>query len=186
MINSINFGAKLISTTQIKKLNPNTKTYSRQEVSVVEIDPDNIEDIFAIYDAARSWINEKYASNIASTANCLFHNNLDRKKYKVLALTKQLDNLESLIDNKILGIAEFQKTGTKAIELNYIQVNTNDNLFLDKPTYKEVGTRIMDSLKTLYDKIELTAARGSVKNFYIKNGFKACNESKNRYVWEKA
>lgn len=47
-----------------------------------------------------------------------------------------------------------------------------------------VGTSILDALKTIYDKIELTAARGSVKDFYIKNGFKISDEINNKYVWK--
>ena len=56
---------------------------------------------------------------------------------------------------------------------------------LGTPQTKGVGTRILDSLKLLYDKIELTAAKGSVKDFYKKNGFKISDETKNTYIWEK-
>lgn len=185
MTNSINFRAKLINTAQIKKLNPNG-TYSPQKISIVEIDPTNIQDIFAISDAAKYWTGEKYASNISYTTNCLFHNILDRKKYKVFAATEQLNNLDNLEENKILGMTDVKKTGKRTVELNYIQVNQDYHLFMDKPRHKNIGTSIMDTLKSLYDKIELTAARGSVKDFYIKNGFKNVNPEENKYLWEKA
>lgn len=186
MINSINFGAKLINTAQVKKLKPQEKLYYPQQVSIAEFEPDNIEDVFALTLAAKDWIYDKYASAISFTAFCLFRNSLDKNKHKVFLLTEQLNNLKSLDKNKILGMAEIEKTGEKSIELNHIQVNTNYNILLDKYNYKEIGTRILDTLKSLYDKIELTAARGSVKNFYIKNGFKNTDAKRNRFLWEKA
>ncbi len=185
MTNSINFRAKLINTAQIKKLNPNG-TYSPQKISIIEIDANNIQDLFAISDAAKYWTGDKYASNIVYTANCLFHNSFDRRRYKVFAATEQLDNLDNLDGDKILGMTDVKKTAKKAIQLNYIQVNQDYHLFMDKPRHKNIGTSIMDTLKSLYDKIELTAARGSVKDFYIKNGFKNVNPEENKYLWEKA
>lgn len=186
MINSINFGAKLINTAQIKKLNPQDKLFHPQKVSIAEFEPDNIEDVFALTLAAKDWIYDKYASAISFTAHCIFRNSLDKNKHKVFLLTEQLNDLKSLDKNKILGMAEIEKTGEKSIELNHIQANTNYDIFSNEFYYKEVGTRILDTLKSLYDKIELTAARGSVKNFYIKNGFKNTDSPKNRYIWEKA
>lgn len=185
MNNSISFGAKFINIAQIKKLSPQTKSYTPQDVSVIEIDPDNIQDIFALSDAARNWIYEKYASNISYTANCLFQNIMDRRSNKVFAITEQLNNLDNLNDEKLLGMANIKKTGEKSIELHYIQVKPDYPLMLGTPQTKGVGTRILDSLKLLYDKIELTAAKGSVKDFYKKNGFKVSDETKNTYIWEK-
>lgn len=185
MIDKINFGAKLINTAKIKTLNSHTKSYFPQEVSVVEIEPDNIQDIFALSGAAKSWMYEKYASNISYTANCLFHNIMDRKTNKVFAITEQLDNLDNLDETKILGMTDIKKKGKKSIELNYIQVDLDYHLFLEQRRHKEVGTRLLDTLKNLYEKIELTAAKGSVKDFYIKNGFKVKDIRENKYIWEK-
>lgn len=185
MKDSISFGAKLINTTQIKKLIPQTNSYASKEVSVVEFDPDNIQDVFALSDAASSWVSEKYASNISHSANCLFQNMIDRKVNKVFVLTEQLKNLESLEEDKILGMADIKKIGDKSIELNNIQVKPDYPINFTNPCYKNVGTRILDSLKGLYEKIELTAAKGSVKDFYVKNGFRVSDETRNTFVWEK-
>ena len=184
MPNSISFGARLVKSTQVQKLSPKNKSYIPKNVAVVEIDPYNSSDISALSDAARSWVYEKYASNIVYTANSLFSKDLDEKYHKVLAVTEQLENLKFLDSKKILGMADIKIKDPKSIELNYIQVDPEISYYIgNQSSYKKIGTKILDVLKSMYDRIELTVAKGSVKNFYLKNGFKCLDKGK--YVWQK-
>ena len=43
---------------------------------------------------------------------------------------------------------------------------------------------MLDALKNMYNNITLTSARGSVKNFYIKNGFICIDKEKNKFIWQ--
>ena len=182
---NINFNAKFIGKVQVQKFNPQTKLYHPQEVSFVEIEPNNIEDVMALSDAASMWINEKFASNIAYCANLLYQKILPEEKYKIYAITTQRSNFENLYENKLLGMAEVENIAPNAIDLNYLQVNSNIIYSYDEQPYKNIGSKIVESLKKLYQTIELTSARGSVKEFYIKNGFKYKNKEKNQFVWQK-
>lgn len=81
-------------------------------------------------------------------------------------------------------MADIKIKDPKSIELNYIQVDPEISYYIgNQSSYKKIGTKILDVLKSMYDRIELTVAKGSVKNFYLKNGFKCLDKGK--YVWQK-
>ena len=177
------FKAKFIKPIEVQKLNPKTKIYSPEQVSFVEIEPENFEDVWALSQAARNWYPEEYASNIAYTATLLFKNTRDRAKNKIYAVTTQTKDFSRLDEFKLLAMAEIEKTDT--VELEHIQVKpTLTNKYTDR-AYKNIGTKILEVLKSLYNNIHLTAARGSVKNFYLKNGFICSDPDKNRFIWKK-
>lgn len=186
-INNLNFGAKYIQDAQVKKYNPNKNTYDSLNVSFVEMDPDNIEDLFAINDTVRYWYNEKYASNIAYSLYLLRDYCLPRDSYKVYALTTQKDKLDLLNVEEILALGEVvEKTPKKTLELNYLQVDPKLVYSSTQRDYKDVGTAFLNVLKNL-DKVKsivLTSACSAV-GFYKKNDFKLTDVEHMRFIWKK-
>lgn len=186
-ISNLNFGAKYVKEAQVKKYNPIKNSYDSLNVSFVEMEPDNIEDYFAINDIVRYWYDEKYASNIAYSLSLLRNNCLPRDSYKIYALTTQKDKFDLLNIEEILALGEvFEKTPKKTLELNYLQVDPKLVYSYKQRDYKDVGTAFLNVLKS-FDKVKsivLTSAC-SAAVFYKKNGFKLTDVERFRFVWEK-
>ncbi len=177
------FKAKFIKSIQIQKLN-NKKLYQPEQVSFIEIEPDNFEDVWALSQAAKNWFPEDYASNIAYNATLLFNKTLDCTKNKIYAITSQKDRFQTLDEFQLLALADIENIDNDSIVLNHLQVKPNStNRYIERK-YKYIGTKMLDALKNMYNNITLTSARGSVKNFYIKNGFICIDKEKNKFIWQ--
>ena len=121
--------------------------------------------------------------DIANVVDDLSIGAADSERYQVYALTSQNRDFDKLCSDDILGLAEVEN-GEKAVELDYLQVNPQFIFGSQCPLFREVGTGIVDSLKSLYNKvIELTSAY-SATEFYEKNGFEIFDINKLRYRWK--
>ena len=179
----ISFGAKPINTTYIKKLDKNAKGFVRCRATFVKLDPKNSSDILAVGEAAATWKDSKYASKIATAARWMGTNPI-----VVYALTTQKNKFDTLIPEKILGLAEMRKDGGMTNEdwLYHLQVKPDSiNVNSDgKNNYKFVGSSILKLLKKIYSNIFLYSENNpNIQKFYNDNGFIADYTFERRYHW---
>lgn len=185
MINSnsqISFQAKFINTAQVLK-RTDKKDFIPLKAAFVEIEPSNEKDIIALAKLDKYWI-DSFASNMFVTANAIKHGVFNVGDYKIYALTKQLNNFENLDADKILGLTEITPSTPKDIFINYLQVNP-ENVYAIQPQFKKIGTRILDSLKEMADKIVLNPNSKGTGIFYQKNDFTPVSENSDVLQWVK-
>ena len=94
--------------------------------------------------------------------------------HKFYGLVEKCDSFEKIQPKKVLGVMDICPLHERLHELNIIQVNPKDNLFSTCRRYTEVGTAMIDSLKTLFplkDIIVEPVEDPKVLEFYVKNGF---------------
>lgn len=194
-MNNINFKGSFINNVYIKKYNKND--YISHQVSFVEINPRNKNDLKALEQIKDNWFG-LYEGVIYNSAfnDSMLPENRNRSFY---ALTKQVDNFEKMDSSKILGIIELGKLN-KYNTVNFLQV---DPQYLSEKTqkkfwaqsrqnkshnkkYKGIGSAILEALKKMSDKsIDLYALKGT-EDFYQKNGFKLKSLLKpNYFIWKK-
>ncbi len=183
--NNTLFKAKFVNVEKVGKALNNGHGYSNQHVSFVKIDPSNSGDIKALEYAAKYWENDKFALNIYYAACALKNKSKYYKNHEVYALTTQTADYEKLEKKDILGLVQVSPLEDKSMFIEHFQVNPElvNNM---QPKYKGVGTAILYLLKQLNNKIScFPLADKSVKDFYIKNGFKKYPDVLNYYVWQK-
>ena len=186
-LNSINFGAKFITNTEVQKYNPKKKTYQPVNVSFVEIEPNSMNDLKTLTEVAKSWTKrQSYAADIASTAAGVAAKYLEPEKYKIYAVTRQDNNYEKLNEHKILCLAQVELERSQPVELAYLQVNPEAAYAAKTPQYKRVGTGFINVLKEIYHKAITLSSVYSATTFYEKNGFELIDTDKSRYIWRPA
>ena len=180
--NNITFGANYIMPARVKKgvkiLNYNM--YFPSKASFVQIDFNNEQDVKVLSRLKDIWKGANFLQCISTIKY--------PKREKVYALTAQQKNFDNLEPSKILGLVKTSDFFCKDGEILYLQVNpANINIGDDKkPFYKKCGTAILDSLKKLYNRIQLTSADDvDVENFYLCNEFRNIDNWYGRYIWEK-
>ncbi len=184
-LNPVNFGANFITNTTIQKYNAKKKSYFPTDVSFVEIDPQNKNDLKALTDAAKYWgNNDSYALNIASAATGIAAEFINAVKNKIYAVTRQTDNFDKLNDQKILCLAHVELEDNQPAELEYLQVNPDMIYTLKEPQYKHIGTGFLNTLKKIYHEAIVLNAAYSAATFYEKNGFKCISPQTLRYIWK--
>ncbi len=183
-LNSVNFGAKFLTNTEISKYNPKKKTYQPLNVSLVEIEPASNDDLRTLVNVAKGWgKNHTYATDIASTASGIAGDFLPAENFKIYALTRQDENYEKLNEHKILGLAQIELEKHQPAELAYLQVNPETAYASDTRQYKQIGTGFINVLKKIYNKAITLSSVYSATNFYEKNGFELIDPNKLRYIW---
>ena len=181
-INNITFGAKYIMPARVKKgigiLNYNYYLPSR--ASFVQIDFNNEQDVKALAALKDRWKG-------ADFLHCITQIKIPQRE-KVFALSSQRKKFDTLEPSKILGLVKMTDYFCKDGEISHLQVdpeNINVGRYENTP-YKKCGTAILNSLKKLYDRIQLTSVDDiSTENFYEYNGFKKIDNWYGRFLWEK-
>jgi len=177
------FKANHISTVQIKKVEPLTKTYANCMANFVELV--SKQDLAILNTIERHW-RTHYASRIAIDAGEYLSQHTN-PKHKFYALTLQNDSFDTLSSNKVLGLAEITDEFDQNIyKLDYLQTKpTHKYQTKIERTYKNIGTRIVDEIKKIcFDKPIMLLSENSAIQFYIKNGFVA-TEKPDTLSWHK-
>lgn len=181
-----NFKAKYINSAKIGKYIKDTGTYNGEYVSFVQIENGNRNDLKALEKIARFWENDKFASNIYYAACCNYNKNSNFSNDTIYAITEQKNFFNNLESGKILGVVHLSPKGDKSTFIEHIQVKPS-MIYRIKPSYKGVGTGMINSLKRMFDKISCIPLREqSVKNFYLKNGFMPSVNDEKCFVWYNA
>ncbi len=183
--NSTMFKAKFVNFENVGKALKDRHGYSNQQVSFVKIDPFNSGDINALESASKCWVNDKLALNIYYAACAIRNKSKYYKNHEVYALTSQSANYENIKDDDILGLIQVSPLEDKSMFIERFQVDP-DLVNSMQPKFKGIGTAILNMLKQMNDKIScFPSSEKSVKDFYIKNGFKKSPDEINYYVWQK-
>lgn len=176
--NNLNFGAKYINSTLIKKYDSNKQSYSPVQAAFVEIESSNLSDRDALHELRKDWKDcDYYIAPIVDSIDYEFEDN------KVYALTSQRHNFDKLRSDEIMGLANMDVSKGKIPELSYLQVDPSLLNKMEPPIYKNVGTGILNSLKQIYNKAIQLVSAYSATEFYVKNGFDIIDKKKLRYIW---
>jgi len=182
---STNFGAKLISRTNIKKYEGNDDKYKDYKASFIEIDPKNKNDRRAMSDAVYYWKSDSYGMNVVARMDDLAKNEDDNPADKIYAITTQKDRFSKLDSDRIEAVAHVFETN-KRVQLVYLQVNPDLIYGWKNPDYKYVGKGMIDSLKDKYhDRSIILVPSKTAEKFYEKQGFEYFNDGENRMIWNK-
>lgn len=184
--NAVSFNAKFIKPVLVKKMNSETNRYHNVSVSVVEVLPQDLCDVYSISITAKSWENDLFAGNIAYNLSQLFQSKTKDTDLRFFALTKQKENFDDLESDDILGLCEINQSRPNELQLNYIQTNPQFIYSLGLAAYKGIGTALIKFLHSMenIDIITLIARKTyAVSNFYKKNGF--INTENNKFVYIK-
>lgn len=180
--NSTSFQAKYINNANILK-RTSKNVFESLDTSFVEIEPMNINDIKALDIVSKYWV-DSYAINMAYKAKVTYQGKYSANEYKIYALTKQSEKFNILKADDILGLVEITPKGKGSIHINYLQKDPEQVYVID-PDYNKIGSRILDSLKNLYNTITLRPILGGVVKFYEKNEFLPTKENPKVYEWTK-
>ena len=180
--NSTSFQAKYINNANILK-RTSKNVFKSLDTSFVEIDPMNINDIKALDKISQYWV-DSYAVNMSYVTKAMHEGSLSTNDFKIFALTKQLKDFNNLKSSDILGLVEITPKGKGSIHINYLQTDP-EQVYAIEPDYNKIGSRILDSLKNLYNTITLRPIPGGVVKFYEKNEFLPTKENPKVYKWTK-
>jgi len=175
----ISFKANYLKdTTVLERKSPNN--YCDTDVSIVELDPKDKRDMYALGNVACKWSTKhSYGLNIYNDA---LDEKSDQKKsseiYKkhFYAITSQDSNYKHLEDRKILGLAVFSEIDGPFNVLDWLQISpsTNETQSCNRK-YKNLGTAIVNFIKGTSDKNIYVDSDISAIDFYKKNGFNSVN-----------
>ncbi len=180
--NNNSFTAKYKNPINIGKLKNKYESYT---ASFVEIEPQNKDDVSALENAIKYWVNDKFGINALYAVRAARDGSQYYCYHKVYALTAQRDNFEKLNPDEILGVVHVGLVGDNKLFVEHLQTNPN-YLYKTKPEYVGIGTAMINSLKGLCNMMTLFSSKEkSVKDFYIKNGFCENPPHSNAYTWIK-
>ena len=168
----INFKASYHLSTEYLKKNVNNE-YEKFPASFVEIQTKQKDDIFALMHTAKLWQTENngkttFASDIAHDA--YYDNHIQTAK--IFALTKQKNNFENLIPEKILALMEVLPRGKKLQEIIFLQVSPEKNFNNKNREYKNIGKSFVTSLINLFPQKDIVLEPlENARKFYLKLGF---------------
>lgn len=180
LCNQISFQAKFINNTHILKRTPEN-IFKPLTTSFIEIEPTNENDIKALDTIGRYWENS-YAMNISHIAKSMYKGDFSANDTKIYGLTKQSEHFNHLEANDLLGLVEITPTGKNKIHINHLQVDPQE-VYTIAPDYNKIGSRILDSLKKIYNTITLKPVSKGVAKFYEINGFIPTKENPKVYIW---
>lgn len=177
---SLHFQGKFIADSKITRLQP---IKERVSTSFVELLPTQ-GDIKLLEELDKIWEYNKFVTNLKFTLNKIRQTKTNHENNHIYVMTLQQDNFDKLIPEQILGITEPQILPDGSLNLLHIEANPNIIYSLN-PEYEDIGTSILDVLKTQTHKIYTKSEPGSTVNFYYKNDFKhEEGKSKLNLYWE--
>lgn len=182
-ITPVNFGATFIKSVEIKKFNPKTNLYKPIKASVVKYDVYNKYDLKSMKTAVRDWNGQVFAENIVENAGEMRDSDYKKAQNQIYLLTEQNENFDRLKSSKILGMANMKQWFDSSDELAYLQTRPDSMHTFKRRPFKGVGKALIDTMKDMYKKIELTASY-SAKQFYEKQDFKIIDPDYRRYRWD--
>ena len=172
-MSQINFTANFIKHANVQKqYHPNT--YYNKQVSIVELDKDDANDIDALYKTSESWTKDgaRYAFDIFHEAVKGYeYDDIEKEHY--YALTEQDKDYEKLEPDKILGMMLFSESKFNENEINWFQVKPNSNFVNSRDRKcRHVGKAMIDLLKDRhFDKTIYVKSSDAAVDFYIAQGF---------------
>ncbi len=174
------FGARYINSIPVLKKAGND--YQKQNISFVELDMNDTNDINSLNKTNDKWGEESYLS----VAKECMEQTLPCTKRHLYMATEQTDSFEKLDEKKVLGAIVFDE-GKHENHIELLQVEPNNLAQNAKnANWRRVGTSIVHNLQKMFsDKPMTVFSAGDAIGFYEKTGF--VQEDKNKsglaYVW---
>lgn len=188
MVTNINFGAKFISRKEIAKFNDKTNQgYIPVDVSLVELNPYNENDIEAVKAVVKKWgYEDEYGSYILDDLKSLRDGYMDSRYDKVYAITSQENGYKKLDFGKIIGLGEITKITNNMSEINFLQVEPKSTYLNGSKNYINTGRTLVEYFQSKRGIKELIVkATYKAANFYEKMGFEIINVKEFIYSWKR-
>lgn len=179
---TINFGAKFISTNTIRKCQTDTGLYKPTKINIVELEPDNMNDMSALCATKEKWDNGVFVPDITKDFEATVHNTIEPKYNKFYAVTTQEKDYCKLDNEQILGIAEIKKEKNERIYLKYLQVKPQTMYASKERQYRDIGKCLLDFIKS-FKKIIFLKSDYRAANFYDKQNFELLDADRLEYTW---
>ena len=138
----------------------------------------------AIKAAAADWVGGSFARSIAYKAEQMCNSDILKKCNRIYLLTSQKEDFKKLRWEKLLGMAHMDIKSDTESELTYFQVKPNTIYEKNKRKYKNIGSKMIETLKNYYVNIVLLAFYKAA-NFYNKQGFKLTDPELIKYTWKR-
>jgi len=181
MLDSISFGAKFRTNSQILKYNSISKKYESCSAALVEIETQRKSDVSAVKKTAQDWGATSYANGIARILGLVYKRHVNSEKHSIYALTTQEKDFSELVPNKILGLIEVDNS-QPVIKINYLQAIPTSKYPVKLRNYKGIGKSLVDFLKSFRKEITLRADYRAA-NFYEKQNFELADANTLNYRW---
>ncbi len=183
--NRMNFKAKYIQPTYVKKLDESGLKYIPEKLSFVKLDKNSFSDVSAITAVAKMW-RSRLIEEVASTLEKFLTGVYRTLSYDAYAITTQKKNFQKLDPKKIVCVidASPELKDKRDIFVYDFEVMPELQRGQKNAAYQKVGKGTIESLKCLCDRITLKSLY-SATGFYEANGFKLVNKDKLIYRWER-
>ena len=143
-MNSVNFTANLVKRTLIPKL-CNDGNYSLQDVSIVEFDKNDENDISALRQISYDW-REHFSSEIYNEAVKGYeYDNVEKEHY--YGVTTQNGDFAHINSNKVLGLMLFSKTNEAEDQVNWLQARPDTKYGSSYREFKGAGSSLINYIK---------------------------------------
>lgn len=174
------FGARYINSIPVLKQTEDG--CQKQNISFVEIDANDTNDINSLNKTSVKWGDDSYLM----FAEALLKEGIENGKRHLYMATAQSDSFEKLDENKVLGAVVFdEEKDENHIEL--LQVEPSNLARKSKSaSWKKVGSSIVNNLQKMYsDKPMTVFSAYDAIGFYEKTGFTTKNENGTglNYIW---
>lgn len=178
---SPNFNAKFVSKAQVLKLDNIDNLYKQKNISFIEVNPKNKQDVKAIYNISKDWGKNSLAPNIKDTVIDLSRRIKNIFGIKIYALTTQNKNFRTLESDKVICLSEIIPLKDK-IFLSYIQTKPNQMFSSNEKEYKNIGSTMIKTIRNKYNKPIVAHSLADAVPFYEKLGFKQKKEDSLDYI----
>ncbi len=177
---NISFRARYINSIPVLKQVDGA--CQKQNISFVELDKDDRNDINSLDRTNIKWGDESY---LMFAKECLEEGAQNAKRHLYMATT-QGDSFEKLDENQVLGAVVFDE-GKDENHIELLQVEPNNLARKGKSaTWKKIGASIVNNLQTMFsDKPMSVFSAGDAIGFYKKTGFVENEATKSglAYIW---
>lgn len=171
----ISFNGTYIKPITIKKLAPNGE-FVPHEVSLVQFDANNLDDVRAIQCTHDEWkiFDNCFTEIIRDVAKWLHSIKSKQQSRKIFFLTNQQYGFEKLNPSEILGeFMTWKQKNSNNVQVEVIQANPFHNYDVAEfRRYSEIGKGMIDEIKEQYANqvLKLHSDQGAT-GFYEKQGF---------------
>jgi hypothetical protein len=174
MSNNISFRANFLKHARIRKQDIMADVYKPHQVSVVELDRNNDDDLECLYNLSKKWEGKRVCAPQIYQEATKTYEYANAEKEHFIGITNQKEGYKKLNPDEMLGVAVFIETNTKENELTWLQVNPKTKFSVkENREYKKVGSGIIRYLKKAYpEKPIIVYPTEEAEKFYKKNGFK--------------
>ena len=150
-MNTINFTARFLQKSQVNKIEPD-KSYSPCDISIIELDENNHDDIEALHKTAIRWNRQGggyFAYDMYNEVNNDYKDNNIENDHYIAATTQEAD-FENIDPEKILGLTLFSEKNYYKNEINFLEVEPINSHRSRFGEYKKVGSALLNYIQDTY------------------------------------